>query len=90
MRHDRKLGQTVVHDLLVNEYIETSKTGGKQHPDGERGHINAVWTHQVSQKDLRTIRSGDIPIKVIHGDDDLMALPSYGVKLATRLGAPAR
>jgi pimeloyl-ACP methyl ester carboxylesterase len=89
----RKLGGQsgkAIHDLLVEEYVETSKTYGKQHPDGEKGHINAVWTHEVSEKDLKTIRSGDIPIKVLHGDDDMMALPHYGVKLAKRLGAPVR
>lgn len=88
----RKLGQSgkIIHDLLVEEYVESSKSVGRQHPDGEKGHINAVWTHEVTEKDVRTIRSGDIPIKVIHGDDDLMAMPNYGIKLASKLGAPVR
>ena len=48
-----------LESLLVKEYMSTMKVHGRQRPEGEAGHINACWTHNVSDKEIESIRSGE-------------------------------
>ena len=49
-----------------------------------QGQVYAVMSHRISDKEVRTIKAADIPIMVIHGRHDIMALPKYGERLAQR------
>ena len=47
-----------------------------------------MWTHRVRDKQIAAIKSGQFPIMVIHGREDILAAPKYGEQLAQRLECP--
>ena len=49
-----------------------------------KGQLHAVMSHSMSAKELELIKAADIPIMVIHGRHDILALPKYGEALARR------
>lgn len=85
---DPRYGKTR-EELLQESYVEGSEGGGPGQPVyGFKGQLHAVWTHCLSDKEVRLLRGADIPTMVIHGRYDLMAHPSFGEALARRLKAP--
>lgn len=55
-----------------------------------QGQIHAVMSHKLSKKEVALIKDSNIPIMVIHGRHDILALPRYGEKLARRCAAVLR
>lgn len=45
-------------ELLVEEYVESSKRNGQQPKEGLNGHMAACWTHRVTSKDVHSITGG--------------------------------
>jgi hypothetical protein len=80
------IGAQRLGDLLVEEYRENAATSRPQQ-EGEIGHLSACWSHEVTQRDVESIREGGFPVTVIHGRFDLLAMPRYAERLAERLGA---
>ncbi|KYR02961.1 hypothetical protein DLAC_00444 [Tieghemostelium lacteum] len=63
-------------DVLVDSYVEKSKT---QKPPGLRGvvgHIQTVMTHSVSTKRLKEIKDKNFPICIMTGTDDYLVKTS--------------
>ncbi|GIL91824.1 hypothetical protein Vretifemale_19411 [Volvox reticuliferus] len=77
-----------VRDLLVDEYVATSKENGPQSREGEEGHLNAVMTHKLTASERQRLGAFGIPIKVIHGSEDILAELRHARRLARDLGAP--
>ncbi|KAK9905015.1 hypothetical protein WJX75_007824 [Coccomyxa subellipsoidea] len=85
---DRKYGRTR-RELLYEEYVEGSKRGGIGQPkEGFEGQLRAIWDHQVTSREAATIVSAQIPVLVIHGRHDILAMPHFGEQLAHKLRAP--
>lgn len=57
-RHARHGGQDL-ESLLVKEYVGTSQVNGRQRPEGEVGHAYACWSHEVTDQEIDSIRSGE-------------------------------
>ena len=51
-----------------------------------QGQLHAVWTHRVSKREAATIVQAQIPVLVLHGRHDILAMPWFGEQLARRLG----
>ncbi|KAG2485288.1 hypothetical protein HYH03_015963 [Edaphochlamys debaryana] len=77
-----------VRDLLVDDYINTFKNYGMQTKASQDGHLNAVMTHHLSRADLQKLREAGFPIMVVHGTDDILAVPRHAARLARQLSAP--
>jgi hypothetical protein len=45
-------------ELLVEEYVESSKRNGQQPKEGLSGHMAACWNHRVTSKDVHSITGG--------------------------------
>ncbi|CAL8464728.1 g4263 [Coccomyxa elongata] len=85
---DRKYGRTR-RELLYEEYVEGSKRGGIGQPkEGFEGQLRAIWHHKVTSREAATIVSSQIPVLVIHGRHDILAMPRFGEQLAHKLHAP--
>ncbi|EIE19012.1 alpha/beta-hydrolase [Coccomyxa subellipsoidea C-169] len=85
---DRKYGRTR-RELLYEEYVEGSKRGGIGQPkDGFEGQLRAIWQHTVSSREAATIVSAQLPVLVLHGRHDILAMPQFGEQLARKLQAP--
>ena len=51
-----------------------------------QGQLHAVWKHKVSKREIATIVQAQIPILVLHGRHDILAMPWFGEQLAHRCG----
>ncbi|EFJ47329.1 hypothetical protein VOLCADRAFT_92100 [Volvox carteri f. nagariensis] len=76
-----------VETALIDEYVSTSQEGAPQPHSGVMGQLHAVWNHGLSVSEQRRLRHLAVPFKVIHGDHDMMAMPSYGERIAKHTGA---
>ena len=54
-----------------------------------QGQLHAVWKHRVSKREVATIVQAQIPVLVLHGRHDILAMPWYGEQLAHRQGTPS-
>ncbi|GIL66225.1 hypothetical protein Vafri_19758 [Volvox africanus] len=77
-----------VRDLLVEEYVAVSKETGPQSREGEEGHLNAVMTHKLTASERQQLATLGIPIKLIHGSEDILAELRHARRLARDLRAP--
>lgn len=80
-------GHTVNHELQ-KEYQRAAEQYGRQAPDGEKGHLHACWTHHLSSDEAEALARACFPVRLVHGCQDLLAMPKYGIKMAKRLRAP--
>lgn len=76
--------------ILYQEYVKGISASGMQSNCGFDGQINACWTHKISRTDLENICSGEFPISVIHGRDDVIAQLCHAQRLAKKLYPYAR
>lgn len=44
----------------------------------------AVLKHRLRDKEIAAIRQADVPVMILHGRHDILALPKYGERLARR------
>ena len=51
---------------------------------GLQGQLHAVWKHRVSKREAATIVQAQIPVLVLHGRHDILAMPCFGEQLAHR------
>ena len=51
---------------------------------GLQGQLHAVWKHRVSKREAATIVQAQIPVLVLHGRHDILAMPGFGEQLAHR------
>ena len=51
-----------------------------------QGQLHAVWMHRVSKREAATIVQAQIPVLVLHGRHDILAMPWFGEQLARRCG----
>ncbi|GLI63481.1 hypothetical protein VaNZ11_006458 [Volvox africanus] len=77
-----------VRDLLVDDYVAVSKETGPQSREGEEGHLNAVMTHKLTASERQRLAESGIPIKIIHGSEDILAELRHARRLARDLRAP--
>mmetsp|Transcript_30747 Transcript_30747/g.78571 ORF Transcript_30747/g.78571 Transcript_30747/m.78571 type:complete len:367 (-) Transcript_30747:395-1495(-) len=77
-----------VRDVLFAEYCEEAKRNGPQPEAGQKGQTHAVWTHAVTDADVKAIKSGGFPVWFLHGRHDLIATPKFAERLASRFSAP--
>ena len=68
--------------------MEAARLAERQPQHGLRGQLAAVFAHRLRRRDVAAIQSGCFPVLVLHGRQDIIALPRYGEKLAARLQAP--
>eukprot|EP00955_Chlamydomonas_euryale_P091683 364639-Chlamydomonas_euryale.AAC.61 len=54
----RQLGPHKLGRLLVAEYVRSAEASGRQAPEGEAGHFNVCWGHDVTDADAKAIRQG--------------------------------
>ncbi|URE14258.1 hydrolase, alpha beta fold family domain containing protein [Musa troglodytarum] len=52
--------------------------------------LNACWTHNMTSKELETIRSSGFLVTIIHGRDDIIAQLDHARRLAKKLQPVAR
>lgn len=76
------------HQLLLEEYVQTARSGAPQPAHGQRGQLTAVWNHRLSDAEVSSIQGGHFPIWFMHGRHDVVALARFAEQLAHRLGAP--
>lgn len=49
---------------------------------GLQGQLRAIWHHKVTSREAATIVGSQIPVLVIHGRHDILAMPRFGEQLA--------
>nr|GMC53322.1 putative aminoacrylate hydrolase RutD [Ipomoea batatas] len=84
------VGTSTCRAILYQEYVKAISATGMQSNHGLDGQINACWTHKVTRKELESICSGEFPISVIHGRDDVIAQLCHARALAKKLYPFAR
>uniref|UniRef100_A0A0E0PQL3 AB hydrolase-1 domain-containing protein n=1 Tax=Oryza rufipogon TaxID=4529 RepID=A0A0E0PQL3_ORYRU len=99
---DEKVGsctrRTILYQLagaarskpLAREYVKGISSTGMQSNCGFEGQVNACWTHNMTTKELDTIRSAGFLVSVIHGRSDIIAQLCHARRLAERLIPVAR
>lgn len=81
-------GQSVLRrDCLYEEYLQEKESCDEQSKAGLNGQMHACWHHGISEKEYSKIRSSQIPMVVMHGREDLVAVARYGRRIASRLGS---
>ena len=50
-----------------------------------QGQLAAVWSHSVSDAEVRELREAGFAMLMIHGRHDILAAPIFGERLAHRL-----
>mmetsp|Transcript_8499 Transcript_8499/g.25748 ORF Transcript_8499/g.25748 Transcript_8499/m.25748 type:complete len:468 (-) Transcript_8499:111-1514(-) len=80
------LGPHKLGRLLVAEYVRSAEASGRQAPEGEAGHFNVCWGHDVTDADAKAIRQAGFPVLLLHGEHDIVAMPKHAARLAQRLG----
>ncbi|GAB4816031.1 hypothetical protein N2152v2_003077 [Parachlorella kessleri] len=76
---------------LIKEYVDAYVREEQEHGQSTHnawGQLGAVLRHRLRKRDVKSIQLGQFPILIIHGRQDVLALPKYGEKLAARLQAP--
>ncbi|KAL8550827.1 hypothetical protein ACS0TY_000052 [Phlomoides rotata] len=79
------VGQNTRRSILYQEYVKGISSTGMQSKYGFDGQINACWTHNMSRKELETIRMAGFRISVIHGRHDVIAQLCHAKRLAEKL-----
>ncbi|GMH44347.1 hypothetical protein BSKO_12281 [Bryopsis sp. KO-2023] len=74
-------------DCLYEEYLEEKANCDEQSKSGLNGQMHACWHHGMTNKEYAKIQSSQIPMVVIHGRQDLVAVARYGQRIASKLGA---
>ncbi|KAJ9533753.1 hypothetical protein QJQ45_026784 [Haematococcus lacustris] len=77
-----------LRQVLYEEYTSRSTGSQPQAESGFTGQGYAVWSHSVSDSDVKRIKSGAMPVWYIHGRHDVLATPRFAEQLAARFGAP--
>ena len=49
-----------------------------------QGQLHAIWTHRVTDREAAAIVGAHIPVLVLHGRYDILAMPRFGEQLARR------
>jgi pimeloyl-ACP methyl ester carboxylesterase len=76
--------------MYFQEYVKGISSTGMQSNCGFEGQVNACWTHNMTTKELDTIRSAGFLVSVIHGRSDIIAQLCHARRLAERLIPVAR
>ncbi|BAS95136.1 Os05g0542200, partial [Oryza sativa Japonica Group] len=87
---DEKVGSCTRRTILYQEYVKGISSTGMQSNCGFEGQVNACWTHNMTTKELDTIRSAGFLVSVIHGRSDIIAQLCHARRLAERLIPVAR
>uniref|UniRef100_A0A0E0A279 AB hydrolase-1 domain-containing protein n=1 Tax=Oryza glumipatula TaxID=40148 RepID=A0A0E0A279_9ORYZ len=87
---DEKAGSCTRRTILYQEYVKGISSTGMQSNCGFEGQVNACWTHNMTTKELDTIRSAGFLVSVIHGRSDIIAQLCHARRLAERLIPVAR
>ncbi|CAN6336942.1 unnamed protein product [Urochloa humidicola] len=87
---EETVGSCTRRMILYQEYVKGISSTGMQSNCGFEGQINACWTHNMTTKELDTIRSAGFLISVIHGRYDIIAQLCHAKRLAERLLPAAR
>ncbi|KAJ1263861.1 hypothetical protein BS78_09G219400 [Paspalum vaginatum] len=87
---DETVGSCTRRMILYQEYVKGISSTGMQSNCGFEGQVNACWTHNMTTKELDTIRTAGFLISVIHGRYDIIAQLCHAKRLAERLLPAAR
>ncbi|AQK91847.1 alpha/beta-Hydrolases superfamily protein [Zea mays] len=79
-----------LYRVFFQEYVKGISSTGMQSNCGFEGQINACWTHNMTTKELDTIRSAGFLVSVIHGRYDIIAQLCHAKRLAESLLPVAR
>ncbi|URE14253.1 hydrolase, alpha beta fold family domain containing protein [Musa troglodytarum] len=78
---DECVGSCTRRDILYQDYVKAISSSGMQSNYGFEGQLNACWTHNMTSKELETIRSSG---------DDIIAQLDHARRLAKKLQPVAR
>ncbi|XP_066364732.1 uncharacterized protein [Miscanthus floridulus] len=87
---EETVGSCTRRMILYQEYVKGISSTGMQSNCGFEGQVNACWTHNMTTKELDTIRSAGFLVSVIHGRYDIIAQLCHAKRLAERLLPVAR
>ncbi|AQK91850.1 uncharacterized isoform X2 [Zea mays] len=87
---EETVGSCTRRMVLYQEYVKGISSTGMQSNCGFEGQINACWTHNMTTKELDTIRSAGFLVSVIHGRYDIIAQLCHAKRLAESLLPVAR
>ncbi|URE14257.1 hydrolase, alpha beta fold family domain containing protein [Musa troglodytarum] len=87
---DECVGSCTRRDILYQDYVKAISSSGMQSNYGFEGQLNACWTHNMTSKELETIRSSGFLVTIIHGRDDIIAQLDHARRLAKKLQPVAR
>ncbi|MCO5614862.1 hypothetical protein L7F22_069147 [Adiantum nelumboides] len=87
---DEMAGEFSRRQLLYKEYVKNISASGLQNTHGQKGQMNACWTHQVSSEDYERLRTSSILISVVHGRSDVIAQIQHARAIARKLYPAAR
>ncbi|MCO5578310.1 hypothetical protein L7F22_032150 [Adiantum nelumboides] len=87
---DEMAGEFSRRQLLYKEYAKNISASGLQNTHGQKGQMNACWTHQVSSEDYERLRTSSILISVVHGRSDVIAQIQHARAIARKLYPAAR
>ncbi|URE14254.1 hydrolase, alpha beta fold family domain containing protein [Musa troglodytarum] len=77
-------------ECFPKDYVKAISSSGMQSNYGFEGQLNACWTHNMTSKELETIRSSGFLVTIIHGRDDIIAQLDHARRLAKKLQPVAR
>lgn len=87
-------------EALLREYngedTQTKEATGALAPDpseqqqdcGLHGQLRAVWRHSLSSRELARLKDAPFRKQVIHGRSDILAMPKWSERMASRLNCP--
>ncbi|WOK91364.1 hypothetical protein Cni_G00055 [Canna indica] len=87
---DEHVGSCTRRDVLYQKYVKAISSNGMQPTYGFEGQVNACWTHNMTSKELDTIRCSGFLVSVIHGRFDIIAQIDHARRLADKLHPAAR
>ncbi|XP_065049368.1 uncharacterized protein LOC135679485 [Musa acuminata AAA Group] len=87
---DECVGSRTRRDILYQDYVKAISSSGMQSNYGFEGQLNACWMHNMTSKELETIRSSGVLVSIIHGRDDIIAQLDHARRLAKKLQPVAR
>ncbi|THU59539.1 hypothetical protein C4D60_Mb07t03160 [Musa balbisiana] len=87
---DECVGSRTRRDILYQDYVKAISSSGMQSNYGFEGQLNACWMHNMTSKELETIRSSGFLVSIIHGRDDIIAQLDHARRLAKKLQPVAR
>lgn len=70
--------------MLRTGQLEVCRWGVSRDVLCVQGQLHAVWKHKVSKREAAIIVQAQIPVLVLHGRHDILAMPWFGEQLAHR------